>query len=161
MFIVLIVFGLFTALIGFSIFFPARNALKREQEREAWPTVKGTVLSAPVVQPAPVGARRGKEKEFYDVMVNYQFRAEGQMHFGSAVSFRRALYEKPEAEQMAQRYPAGSTVTVHYSPGEPQECYLEMKPTPVGRQYRLSILFIAVAVIFVCLGLVLAWMTSG
>jgi hypothetical protein len=161
MFIPFIIIGLFIALVGFSMFFPAWNARKHDQIRESWPAAKGTVMSPAVVREVEVTGRGGRRQKLFDVSIKYQFRAGGQLRFGSSVSFRRSLYDAAGVAHVTQQYPAGATVTVHYNPEEPQESYLEMVASRVNKYYRFSMLLIAAALIFVCIGLVMGSIANG
>ncbi len=147
----LLIIGVVIVVFGVSLFFPARNARKHDQIREAWPTAKGTVTSTEVVPQPPMVTKLGKEIHQYDVSVKYQFRSGGQLHFGSTVSYPRYLYDKPVADQIAARYPAGATVTVHHNPEDTRECYLEIEKT--AKNYRTSIFMMAAGAIIALLGL--------
>ena len=144
--------GMMLAVIGISMFLPARSARKRDQIREAWPTTKGTVMSTEVVAQPPL-TRMGKQILQYDVSVKYQFRSGGQLHFGSSLSDPRLLYPKDEADRIAARYPAGTAVTVHHNPDDVRECYLEIQKT--AKSYRTSIVLIVVGALVFVLGLLL------
>ncbi len=143
--------GMVLAVFGISLFLPARAARKRDQIREAWPTAKGTVMSTEVVAQPPLVTKLGREILQYDVAVKYQFRSGGQLHFGSTISYPRYLFAKDEAERIAARYPAGSSVTVHHNPDDIRECYLEIQKT--AKNYRTSIALIAAGALIFVLGL--------
>jgi len=133
----LIFLGVAIVIIGAGIFFPARGAHKRDQIRQSWPKAKGTITASEVVQPKALIKEGSKDADQFDVSVQYEFRAGGQLHFGSAVSSPRYFYGKPEADRIASRYPAGATVTVYYNPEDYRECYLEIRNT--AKYYRTSV----------------------
>ncbi|MBN2085178.1 MAG: DUF3592 domain-containing protein [Anaerolineales bacterium] len=133
----LLIIGVIILVFGISMFFPARNARRHDQIRDAWPTVKGTVMSTEVVAQPPLVTKLGKEILQFDVAVKYQFRTGGQLHFGSTVAYPRYLYDKEEAERIAARYPAGAAVTVHHNPEDVRECYLEIEKTE--KNFKTSI----------------------
>jgi hypothetical protein len=145
----LLVIGVILLVFGISIFLPARSARKHDQIRDGWPTAKGTVTSSEVVAQPPL-QRMGKEILQYDVVVKYQFRSGGQLHFGSAVSYPRYLYGKEEAERITARYPADATVTVHHNPEDVRECYLEIEKT--AKNYRTSIACMVVGGVVILIG---------
>lgn len=142
--------GLVVAFFGISMFLPARHARKRDQALRAWPTVEGTVISCEVKNLPPLVTKLGKQILQYDVIIKYQFRTGGQLHFGSSLSIPRFLYKKTEAEDIAARFPAGASVDVHHNPDDIQECYLIMYPS--AKYYRTSIAIIATGALFVVLG---------
>ena len=148
--LILITFGVMTALVGASLFFPARSARRQDRIREAWPTAKGTVTSSEVVAQPPLATKRGGDIFQYDVSVKYQFRSGGQLHFGSAISLPRYLYPKEEAERIAARYPVDATVTVYHNPEDIRDCFLEIKKT--AKHYRTSIVLMAAGVVSLLFG---------
>ncbi len=138
----LIFIGLAILIIGAGMFLPARSARKRDQMRQSWPTAKGTVTSSTMAQPQAFAAEGTKGSAQFDVSVQYQFRAGGQLHFGSAVSYPRFFFGKQEADSIISRYPAGATVTVYYNPEDYRECYLEIRNT--AKYYRTSFVLMVV-----------------
>jgi len=145
----LLVMGVIILVFGISLFLPARRARKHDQIQDGWPTAKGTVTSSEVVAQPPL-QKMGKEIIQYDVVVKYQFRSGGQLHFGAAVSYPRYLYGKEEAERISARYPAGASVTVHHNPEDVRECYLEIERT--AKNYRTSIACMIVGGVVILIG---------
>ena len=141
----LIFIGFAIVIIGAGLFFPARSARKRDQMRQSWPTAKGTITLSKVVQPQAFAAERSKDSGQFDVSVQYEFRAGGQLHFGSSVSYPRYFYGKQEADNLSSRFPAGATVTVYYNPEDYRECYLEIQNT--AKYYRTSIALLILGVL--------------
>jgi hypothetical protein len=137
--------GVAIVIIGAGTFFPARSARKRDQARLSWPTAKGTVTSSEAVQPPGFAAAPSKGPELFDASVKFQFRAGGQLHFGSTVSYPRFLYRKEEADRIVARYPAGAAVNVIYNPEDFRECYLEIRTT--AKFYRTSIALMVVGAV--------------
>lgn len=141
----IIFIGMAIAIIGGGFFLQARTARKRDHIRQSWPTTKGTIASSRVVPPRAPAAESSNEPGQFDVSVQYEFRAGGQLHFGSAISFPRYLYSKPEADRIVARYPAGASVTVYYNPEDYRECYLELRTT--AKYYRTSIALLLLGVL--------------
>jgi hypothetical protein len=151
-----IVMAIFLALVGATVFIPARRARNHDKIRESWSTAKGSVISS-IVKPSPSVTGSNREPALFDVVVKYQFRAGGQLHFGETVTFPHRLFKESKARQIVERYPAGSSITVHYNLENALECYLEFIPSPESRNYNLGILIFIVAGI----ALVLAVATSA
>jgi hypothetical protein len=149
----LLVLGIIVLVFGISLFLPARSARKYDQVRNGWPTVKGTVTSSEVVPQPPFRNGLGKEIIQYDVVVKYQFRSGGQLHFGSSVSYPRYLYGKEEAERICARYPADGVVTVRHNPEDVRECYLEIEKT--AKYYRTSFMLMIAGGVITLLGFLL------
>jgi hypothetical protein len=143
--------GVAFVIIGSGMFFQARKARKWDQARQSWPTAKGTIASIEVFQPAALAAGNPKGPEQFDVSVKYEFRAGGQLHFGSTISYPRYLHEKEEADRIASRYPAGAAATVYYNPEDYRECYLEIPNT--AKNYRTSIVLLVIGGIIGLVGI--------
>jgi hypothetical protein len=145
-----IVIGVMLVMIGISMFLPARSARKRDQVRRSWPTVNGTIIFCEVKALPPLAGKSGKEIRQNEVNLRYQFRTGGQLHFGTAISDRRYLYEKEEAERIAARYPVGANVTVYHDPEDVGNCFLEMHSA--SGNYGISITFMAAGGLSVLVG---------
>lgn len=126
------------------------RAAGKAKAAETWPTAMGNVLSAEVV--AEESSRRGEDgTTWYNPTVVYSYNVAG-----AALEGRRMRFGNPhcssrkKAETALAPYAVGSTVTVRYNPGKPDEAVLETcKPKPV---YLILALF---GLFFVAFGL--AW----
>ncbi len=114
-----------------------------------WPTVAGTVITSRVEQRrelAPGGGNR--TTMVWSPLVEYVYRVgERDYHgarigFGPAVSGGRTL-----AESIIARYPASTTVTVHYDPANPSQATLETR-VAFGWTALVIVLLCFVAVLF-------------
>ena len=151
---IFILMGITLGIIGLGLFLPARTARTHDQVRQNWPKAKGTVMSAEVVQTQALAAKPSDSEDQFDASVKYQFRSEGQLHFGAAISHPRYLYTKDEAERIVSRYPVGNPVTVYYNPENPQESYLEIHNT--AKYYRTGIAIIVAGGMVLLYGLLFA-----
>ncbi|MDD5296862.1 MAG: DUF3592 domain-containing protein [Rhodocyclaceae bacterium] len=101
----------------------------------AWPTVPGTIRSI-AVEARPKSTRvinTGPVKLVWMVVVSYDYEVGGKACLGDKVSNAAVyqdldVYAQPTAilTDYLTRYPAGSSVTVHYNPAQPQQGYLEL-----------------------------------
>jgi hypothetical protein len=148
-----VVTAIFVAIIGFTVFWPARKARNHDRIRESWPTAKGTVTSSAAI-PATMAVHQSREPVLYEAAVKYQFRAGGQLRFADSVAFPRRLWSEKEANQIVLRHPANAPVTVHYNLENPLECYLEFIPSAEARNYRLGIVIFCAAGVILAFGLI-------
>jgi hypothetical protein len=129
--------GLFLIFIGVNLYLGARRARKIDQIRESWPTAKGTILSIQVASEQPISPS-GKTKEpQFNITANYQFRAGGQLRFGSILTYPRHFFLKKDMDRIQEQYKKGTTVDVHYDLENPQDCFLEFERS--AKYYRTSI----------------------
>jgi hypothetical protein len=129
-----------------------RLALRQlSRESTGWPAVTGLVVDTRVVWSS--SPRSGRS---YWPLVHYRYVVEGTTYSGDRVSFR-ADYGHADAEGAVAKYPAGSVVSIFYSPGVPQKSVLE-PGTWHGGPLMTVLVFImvaAIAVALVCVAILL------
>ncbi len=105
---------------------------------QAWPSVRGTVLSAAVLQ------RDDPESTDYIPEIRYRYRINAVAHTGSRINFGKSIMAtKKNSEKIIQTYPPGSTVAVYYDPVRPHESTLE-PGCPMGGLVRMGIGFLLI-----------------
>jgi hypothetical protein len=119
-----------------------------------WPVALGTVLESRVVE------------EYYDgtsfiPRITYQYQVGGQIYTNDLIAFGSrnvqvgGTWGERKAHATAARYPAGSSVEVHYHPQQPAKSVLEIRSTAAvvlviaGAFTLLMGLFFAVTVLIV------------
>jgi hypothetical protein len=106
----------------FAAFYYARSRWNQARARAsmAWPTVPG------VVETSKVEERWSKSGTFYKLALSYRYDVDGNSYEGDTVEFGPARVTAQELiEGLAQKYPAGQKVTVHYDPDDPATAVLE------------------------------------
>jgi Protein of unknown function (DUF3592) len=142
------ILGVILFFFGLNLFLKARGARKRDQNRGSWPTAKGTILSIDVVPQEPLSTAGKSKPPLFDINMSYQFRAGGQLHFGSFFTYPRHLFYQKEVDRIQEQYKKGMSVGVHYNLENPQESYLEYER--LEKYYTLSILMMALGgIIFI------------
>jgi hypothetical protein len=111
--------GLFFMAFPVLVAFMFLRDINLARSSATWPTVSGVVTNSKVV----TYSRKGKTRHRFDIA--YEFVVSGQSYSGSRVRFGGVGTSKATAEDLVKRYPAGSSVTVHYFPDDPAECTLE------------------------------------
>ena len=108
---------------GLALIFIGLRHAARERASLGWPTTSG------VVQSSSVQEYRGRGGPTYYPIVSYRYEVGGVTFTGHQVSYSSTSYSNTQdAQADADRYPEGSTVKVHYSPGEPWDSVLEPNP---------------------------------
>jgi hypothetical protein len=115
-----VVFGLLVALLGGVLAFGGARVLYRARASEHWPQVQGTVRAS------SVETQRSKRSATFVPHVRYDYAVGAEHYTSETLSFTRtASGDSGEAREQVRPYPVGASVTVHYSPDEPQLACLE------------------------------------
>ena len=116
-------------LVGVIFFLRSDSAVTQASESARWSTVDGTVVSSTVSwsrdEEGQGGSRLGEV--WYNAEVEYTYEVNGRVHRGDRVSFDFASKagDDEKARKTVAKYPAGSSVTVHYDPASPDRSVLE------------------------------------
>ncbi len=94
----------------------AMNALAR-----SWPAVTGTIRSSTTERRTTVWA------VLWALDVRYDYTADGRAHSGTRLAFApRFVADRDLILRLAEKYPAGATVSVHHDALSPEEAVLEI-----------------------------------
>jgi hypothetical protein len=108
-------------LVGGGLLYAGVTNLRRAHASTHWPSVPGEVTSSEVER-----RRSNKNSTTYAPVVTYDYTVGGTPYTSDRLAFGAANSGGPaEPRKVAGRYPAGSKVTVHYSPGDPSLAVLE------------------------------------
>lgn len=118
------------------------------RKADKWLSVPGRIISAQARARRMKKARgvtqaeAGADEDMVNFAdIKYEYRVKGKTYKGSRVSIGEDLGDHAVEDTIA-RYPAGSTVTVHYNPDRPEQAVLETG-APEG-VWRTMAIFIAV-----------------
>ena len=90
-----------------------------------WPTVAGEVIQSDTDDKTTEN-NEGNETTHYRARVRYAYEVKGRKYVGHDVSFGFEWHWfKWTAQLVANRYPEGKRVRVHYRPADPQESTIE------------------------------------
>jgi hypothetical protein len=123
----------------FAAFYYARGRWNQARARasEAWPTVPGVIETSKVEQ------RLTRSGIFYKLALRYRYEVDGNGYQGDTAEFGPPRVTAQELiEGLAQKYPAGAKVTVHYDPDDPATCVLETSDE-MARQNQWQIWLLA------------------
>jgi len=124
----LLVFGSGLVLLGIVYVILALTG-RGEQGWGKWPTVTGQVLESGAFR--KVRHLPGGTVVTYTPVVRYAYEVRGRMYTSKKRNFLppyRSTYNDPQkAQEITERYPVGSTVTVHYNPHGPAQAVLEVE----------------------------------
>ena len=115
----LILIGLIFVGIGGAAVVSALVDLRSGKRTAAWPQVKGKVLTACVVE------SHSESGTSYSASVKYEYAVDGIRHTSDRIKFGWESADEQSAKGTAERYPAGSPVTVYYEPQKPSLSVLE------------------------------------
>ena len=116
-----IIVGLFFVGTGFSIAVGILADHRSAKRDAAWLQVQGKVLTSRVIDDGGGG---------YIADVKYEYADGDKRHTSDCINLGPRLPNKRFAKETAERYPAGSLVTVYYDPHEPSYSVLEREKDP-------------------------------
>ena len=107
--------------IGGFFYWAVRRSQKIQKAAQSWPTTTGTVLKSYVNV-----STDANHSTSHDPKIIYEFTVNGQLYRGDR--YRVGIYVARggylAAQEIVDRYPEGSQVTVYYNPQNPAECTL-------------------------------------
>jgi hypothetical protein len=104
------------------------------RKAQAWPTTKGTVVSSDVAI-VPMGDNKMQTPA---VLYRYEVAGATVESTGFRVGAPPLFSKAGKAKALADKYPAGSQVTVHYDPAAPETAALDLK---IGEGYGPLMLY--------------------
>lgn len=139
---------LIVAAVGVFVLISAAISRSRANASLNWSGTQGTVTESYVHKKESYDSDQGSTTSYiprvkYSYTVNQQSFEGDRIHFGVGKSSRKA------AEEVVNRYPAGSTLMVYYDPQKPQQAVLE-------RRTGSGFLQVAIGILMAVGGLVMA-----
>lgn len=143
---VLILTGVILVLVGLGFVIAALVNNRKVRAAESWPTIPGTVLKSGVKE--YTSRSGGVTSTSYEPVVNYQYALMGKTFEGKRLGFGATRVKFQEAQDITNKYLAGTQVIVHYNPNKPEESVLEVAA-------KSSKAFLIIGAIAIGLGLIL------
>jgi hypothetical protein len=150
--LVIVVFfaGVF-ALLGAVFTILAVRSRQKARAALAWPTVRGEVQSSQVREHSSYDSDDNSTSTSYEPVVQYTYAIMGQPFESGKIAYGATSFGRKQAEQVAARYPAGSTVQVRYNPEKPSEAVLETRATGMNVFLIVGVAFLVIAALAVCI----------
>ena len=126
--------------VGISIW--GWSVLQNARVSESWPATDGEILSSVVREDTD------EDGTSYFGDVTYRYFVADVAYTSDSVSFGQYGGERDHAEEIVARYPAGSGVTVHYDPADPETAVLE--PGVTWSSYFM----LAMGALFTCIPII-------
>ncbi len=119
----MLVIGLCAAfsLIGLLLIVQGGARIREARQVEGWATTQG------VVETADVYSGGGSQGEQWRPRVRYSYMVNSRLIYSTSITLGKPLLEDTQAQALSrlERYPVGSSVTVHYDPAEITQSVLE------------------------------------
>ncbi|MCA9954172.1 MAG: DUF3592 domain-containing protein [Anaerolineales bacterium] len=131
--------------VGISIW--GWSVLQNARVSESWPATDGEILSSVVREDTD------EDGTSYFGDVTYRYFVADVAYTSDNVSFGQYGGERDHAEEIVARYPAGSGVTVHYDPADPETAVLE--PGVTWSSYFM----LAMGALFTCIPIIVLPLT--
>ena len=150
------IFPLIFVIVGASVVFFGIRGLIKAKASVDWPNTQGKVIESSVERQRNSGSSgsssRGSSSSItYHAEILYEFTVNDTTFNGDRVAYGNYGSSDPShARRVVNQYPKGKDVTVHYMPGNPEECLLE--PGMKGQSWFMP----GVGLIFFIVGSVMA-----
>jgi flagellar basal body-associated protein FliL len=96
----------------------------RSWQSKSWPTAEGQIIESRVEREKSVGDSIDEQQ--YKAVVRYNFTVEGAEYTCDRVAFGVGTSNhRSDAKKIINEYPVRRTVTVHYSPEDPNDAVLD------------------------------------
>ena len=137
---------------GILLIISALTIGKKAKTNISWPSVKGRVLSSEIVESSGL-TPDGVPFSSFKPVIRFQYTINAvdfmSIHIGQAV----LQANHPSLLQLSERYPVGTTVTVHFDPLNPNEAILALQ-VPVARPVVIAgVGLLLVSAFMACVGL--------
>ena len=143
------IFPLIFVAVGAAVALAGLRGLERARASVKWPTAPGKVVASSVARRASSGSKGTTVT--YHAEILYEYSVNGTTYDGNRVAYGDYGSSSPaHARRIANRYPKGTAVTVHYMPDSPEESLLE--PGLKGQSFMLP----GVGLLFFAVGLLMA-----
>jgi hypothetical protein len=117
----------------------------------SWPTVPAKVVYANVATEARPGKRKGQR---FVPVVAYEYVVDGILYRAARLRFADSSQPKEDAAwDIADRFPVGSAINVHYDPQSPVEATIEVAANPLRTRLVIGGVFTVLAVAALILAL--------
>lgn len=139
--------------VGIFLIVTGLKAGKSSGKNSAWPSVSGKVLSSEVVESSGFDNNGNMVAEFKPV-IRFVYQVMGKeltsIQIGPSVGQEKAA----TARQMADRYPVGARVTIHYDPQKPTEIVLPPRPEVTRSAIIAGGVVLLIGLLGACAGMV-------
>ncbi|MFN8412544.1 MAG: DUF3592 domain-containing protein [Anaerolineales bacterium] len=111
--------------VGVYIYFLSQKSKKYRQAAQNWVNTTGTILTS-VTELRRGGGKHASYTNY--PVVTYQFQANGKTYQSQNIKISDqfiTIMSDDYAQEIVNKYPAGSQVAVYYNPNNPLECALE------------------------------------
>jgi hypothetical protein len=156
-----IVAGFVFALIGVILLVVAIVSRNKANKAKGWPTAQGMVVSSEVREHQNYDSEDGRSSINYEPVVQYSYTVNGTPYTASRIAYGANQFDHNTAQNKANRYAAGSAVTVHYNPGDPHDVVLETEAGGSKVFMIIGIIFAVVGLMACCVGGIAGFITMA
>ncbi len=117
--------GIMLVVVSAFLVFYGLNMLIKGKASNSWPVCQGTVVSSDIEQESKTDSYE-KQTVSYRAHVVYSYLVNGTAFRSNRIAFETySTSQKGKVLAIANKYPAGETITVYYDPADPNSAILE------------------------------------
>jgi len=139
--------GIITILVGLVFVVVSIVMRRKAQAAQTWPVAPGQILFCTVESHTSTDSD-GDSSTTYEPKVEYSYAVMGTPMKGHRISYGAMGSNYKSARKIADQYPAGSAVSVHYNPEKTSEAVLETSA-------RGGTMFMVVGILIMVVGSIL------
>lgn len=100
-----------------------------EYQMSQWPTTEGTITGRSAKEYQKLGAAMSGSKSdiTVELKIQYSFHVSGKEYYGERYSIKADRVPSLTPEEAKQKFLIGTKHTIHYSPGDPSDSYIDSK----------------------------------
>ena len=114
-----ILFMLIFGAVGLGLFIGGALSYRNALATQSWPTAEGRITFSEIYE------SRDEDGTSYGLNIGYNYAVEDRPYTGTRISLTDYSSSRNYAEGLAEEYPVGKTVQVHYDPADPTKSVLE------------------------------------
>jgi hypothetical protein len=144
--------GLIIFLLGLIFVIVALVNRNKAKAAEVWPVTPGQILSCNIEKHISTDSD-GDTTITYEPKLEYSYSIMGAPMQANRISYGAVRTNYKSAQKLADRYPVGSQVSVHYNPEKPTEAVLETAAHGNTASLVIGIVFMLIGVFLLIISL--------
>ena len=141
-----LLFAFIFGILGVAFIAFALISRKKAETSQSWPVTTGSITRADLQEHISYDDDTGGTTRSYEPRITYTYNVAGQPLTSTKIGFGANSFDYNHAQEILNRYPVGTPVTVHYDPNDPGKAVLETKPAGSKLFLIIGGLFVGIAV---------------
>jgi hypothetical protein len=155
-----LVFAILAGGLGCVLIILSWQRKRKEIITGSWLPTQGVILSSEVKEHRAVKAANN-DQTMFTPMVHYQYTLGSRTFSGLRITFNPVEYSRKKAEQVVNRYPPSTQVTIYYDPLHPEEAVLERHVNDYQTIFITGLVLSALGIGSLCMTMLVFWVEKA